>query len=78
MFQRIPKNELQEGWYVCTGRCPIVCYWDGEKFHTLRPKFGAMQHNEELHWDDDPKYGTVQPFARVSDVLTEAGYFDYI
>lgn len=71
----IPKNELKEGWYICEGRCPPVCYWDGKHFHNLRPKFGTMYHSEELHWDDDPKFGTVKPMYTLEEVARRGNLY---
>jgi hypothetical protein len=70
----IPKSEMQPGWYICEGRCPPVCLWDGDQFQVLTVDCGFYTIHEQLHWDDDPKYGTVKPIKLLRTVLKDAGY----
>jgi hypothetical protein len=35
--------------------------WNGSGFIGLRTKFGSTFEDEELHYDDDPHYGTCKP-----------------
>jgi len=49
------------GRYEVEGRNFNTATWTGEEFIGMREKFGARYLDEELHWDDDSKYGTVKP-----------------
>lgn len=46
--------------YTGEGRNFDIGIWDGKGFLGLRYKFGWM-HDVEIHWDEDPKYGTFKP-----------------
>ena len=51
--------------YYCDARNFKVGTWDGEKFCYIRQKFGHVYEDKELHWDTDPRYGTVKPLKIV-------------
>lgn len=64
----ITTDKLEVGaWYICEGRCPRVCMWNGKRFETIEPFFkNQFTHNDHyIHWDDDPKFGTVQPMKKI-------------
>lgn len=67
----IPMNLLQKGGlYLCVGRCPMACYWNGERFEGLEDSTGALAHYDDYrHWDSDPKYGTVKPVLQVTELM---------
>ena len=35
--------------------------WNGKAFEGIRTKFGHRFLDEELHWDEDPHFGTAKP-----------------
>ena len=47
--------------YRCRARNFEVGTWNGETFDYVRIKFGHTFPDTELHYDDDPHYGTVRP-----------------
>jgi len=49
------------GRYKVDGRNFTIATWTGDEFIGMREKFGNSYLDEELHWDADPKYGTVKP-----------------
>ncbi len=51
--------------YKVIGRNFDEAVWNGERFIGMRYKFGEFFETEELHYDDDPKYGTVQPIEPI-------------
>jgi hypothetical protein len=63
----IPRDELIVGKkYLCEARNFYVGTWNGEAFEYVRYKFGRYYDDIELHWDDDPKFGTAKPFEMVN------------
>lgn len=41
--------------------------WNGTEFIGLRTKFGCTFEDGELHYDDDPHYGTCKPIKLIED-----------
>jgi len=61
-MEYLKKDELIIGGrYRVEGRNFDIATWTGEEFVGMRVKFGGRFLDQELHWDDDPKYGTVKP-----------------
>jgi hypothetical protein len=66
----IAKKDLIPGRrYKVAARNFAEATWDGERelFVGLRHKFGATFLDTELHWDDDPNYGTVKPLELIGE-----------
>ena len=62
----IKKEDLVDGaYYICDARNFTEGMWNGTSFTYNRLKFGGTFLDTELHWDDGPPYGTVQPLAEV-------------
>jgi hypothetical protein len=47
--------------YACTARNFESATWNGKEFEGMRTKFGQTGKTTELHWDSDPRHGTVKP-----------------
>jgi hypothetical protein len=62
----IPRTELEVGcWYKVKARNFEYGRWNGTRFEGRRYKFGHWFWDQELHWDDDPHYGTVKPICKL-------------
>lgn len=63
-------EELEKGKiYKILARNFSVGVWDGEKgFIGIRTKFKCEFLSEEIHWDLDPNFGTVQPLEMIGEV----------
>lgn len=66
----LKKNELEEYCiYECDARNFSVGVWINEKMYGLRTKFTDTFLDYEIHFDDDPKYGTCKPLKKISNSL---------
>ena len=62
----IKREDLKIGKkYRCYARNFEIGTWNGEAFEYMRYKFGSTFPDTELHWDDDPRYGTVKPLEEL-------------
>jgi hypothetical protein len=65
-MEYLPTTKLQTGkWYYCRARNFEYGRWNGKAFDYLRYKFGQRFPDIELHYDDDPHFGTVRPLREV-------------
>lgn len=65
-MEYLPREKLQKGrWYYCRARNFEYGRWNGKEFDYRRCKFGQWFPDTELHYDDDPRYGTVRPLREV-------------
>ena len=72
MCDYIPKDQLKVGtWYVCEARNFTEAKWNGKEFEGITLTFTGPAWEEELHWDDDPRYGTVKPYREMDDPLED-------
>ena len=63
----IPRDQLEpDQWYEVRARNFEYALWTGTAFLGRRGKFGQFFWDEELHWDDDPHYGTAKPIRKVT------------
>jgi hypothetical protein len=61
------RDELEpDTWYKVRARNFELAIWDGKVFWGRRTKWGETYWAHELHWDDDPHYGTVKPIEKVN------------
>jgi len=68
MDEYIKKEQLQTGeLYVCRARNFKIGRWTGKEFRYVGSEWGQLTVDTELHFDDDPHYGTVQPIMKLSE-----------
>lgn len=69
MSKYIAKKDLKkDSHYLCEARNFHVGRWDGKKFLYIEHDYTGYNINNELHWDDDPKYGTVKPLKEITSI----------
>lgn len=62
----IPVKDLEKGaTYFCLARNFTYGVWTGDQFRYIRHKFTGIFIDYETHYDDDPRYGTVMPLAKL-------------
>lgn len=66
MKDYIEMKDLEVGArYEVNARNFNEAIWNGKEFRGMRTKFGQTYEAGELHWDDDPHYGTVKPIKKL-------------
>ncbi len=68
----LKKEELEDMCvYYCDARNFNIGIWFNGTMHGLRRKFGDEYIDEEIHYDDDPHFGTCKPLKKLSNSLKD-------